>query len=147
MGGWYSLGRKRIEQGLLRSDLIFYAVLAFSGSFFLWTGTRKSTFLYYELWVAAFTVCVLLLSMKIVPCSGFLTLLGSHVFGLYIMQRLPMLMLESRLNLTRHPYVFVLMSFLGMIVAGLAFDRATAWLDAQIFDRKNKTGDGSVSCR
>ena len=142
LGGWYALIRDRAERFLMRRDLNYYLALTGLGVVYFFSGYRKSEFLNYEIWVLAFTGCVLLLSMKLVPGSGLLKLLGSHVFGMYIMQRLVMLITESWVDVNSHPFTFVLMSFLGMILVGLAFDSLMSRMDAVLFSGGKKNAMG-----
>lgn len=59
--------------------------------------------------------------------SRFLTYCGEHLFGLYIMQRLPMMVLKPILN--RMPYLYLAISLVCTILLSHAFD----WLFARFW--------------
>ena len=62
---------------------------------------------------------------KLVPDNPFLKFLGKHVFSIYILQRIPMMILAERGNIAAHPYSYFIITFAVTIVAALLFDEIT----------------------
>lgn len=63
----------------------------------------------YELWTICFTLMIVLLTMKIAIHNPILDWLGSHIFEIYILQRIPMIIL-THFHLNSNPYLFLLIT-------------------------------------
>lgn len=89
------------------------------------------------MWACAFAGLLVLLTMKIKPGNSVLTFLGNHVFSIYILQRIPMMVL-SRLGFAAKPLQFLALSFACTVVIALLFDKITGKLDPYLFDWSRK---------
>lgn len=77
------------------------------------------------------------LSMKIKIGNNILHWFGTHVFSVYILQRLPMMVLRH-LGFAGHRYAFIIISFAVTVVLAVWFDFAMKKLDGILFSDKNK---------
>ena len=137
IGMWYSFGKVRIESFLrgkvYRFWLVFSAVFAAMVVFHL----LCANYLCYELWLFTLALFIVLLTMKVEIGNAVLRFFGKHLFEIYILMRIPMLIL-LRLGIT-NTYVFVLSSFAVTVLLAVGFQKMLALLDARLFDRVKKT--------
>ena len=84
-----------------------------------------------------FVMAAVLITMKLQFNNGFLQFLGTHLFSLYILQRLPMRILKEVFSYNSHPYVYFILSFSATVILALIFDFAMKKVD-RIFDRGKK---------
>lgn len=138
LGMWYRYLQPKIDALLQRSGLVYslavcgtLLVFGFSGKYL------KRGVEFYSLWACAFAGLLVLLTMKIKPGNSVLTFLGSHVFSIYILQRIPMMVL-SRLGFAAKPLQFLALSFACTVVIALLFDKITGKLDPYLFDWSRK---------
>lgn len=138
LGMWYRYLQPKIDALLQRSGLVYslavcgtLLVFGFSGKYL------KRGVEFYSLWACAFAGLLVLLTMKIKPGNSVLTFLGSHVFSIYILQRIPMMVL-SRLGFAAKPLQFLALSFACTVVIALLFDQITGKLDPYLFDWSRK---------
>ena len=82
---------------------------------------------------------IVLATMKVQIGNGILEFFGSHVFSIYILQRMPMIIF-SKLGLAEsNKYVFVALCFFTTVTMAVIFDLCMDKLDKIIFaDRKKK---------
>ncbi len=69
-----------------------------------------------------FATGILLITRRFSPRNKILSFFGKHVFGIYILQRLPMLLLE-RFFPTFHPVLFSAISFVSTVVLAVLFEK------------------------
>lgn len=137
-GVLFSLVREQTEKLLTKHEAIYYTVLGLS--FLAYTFfylKRKNGIEFYSLWGILFMVLVVLFTMKVQIGNGILEFFGSHVFSIYILQRLPMIILSKLGLAASHKYVFVTLCFFATIVMAVLFDLATDRLDKVLFRPKN----------
>lgn len=121
MGMWYSCLRGRIERVIFQPDCTYYVLLALSvfGLFYLRRYTGKHIAV-YECWSLVFCLTVILLTMKIGVHNPILNWCGEHTFEIYIMQRIPMNLLEHY-GLSAHPYRFFPIALASTLILAWLF--------------------------
>lgn len=82
-----------------------------------------------------FAMVVVVATMKFSINNKILNFLGTHLFSIYILERIPMNIL-SEFGLT-NKYLFVALSFVATIPICIAFDFAMKRLDAVLFSKKS----------
>ena len=100
---------------------------------------RFESLVWYTIWAATFMVICIILSTKIKIDGGLIRFCSSHVFSIYILQRLPMNILDHIGWTKSSPYVcfFICMVVTGMIA--VIFDLACNWITTQgIYMLKHK---------
>lgn len=135
----FSLLREKLDALLTRHEAIYYTVFGLAvvaaGYFYL---NRHNGIEYYSVWGMLFMGVILLATMKIQIGNGILEFFGSHVFSIYILQRLPMIFLTKIGLAASHKYVFVVLSLFATIAMAVIFDLAMDKLDKILFTRKPK---------
>lgn len=127
LGMWYSLLKPYIDAIVLKNDMIYSAVCA------LWIVILYVTYIHrtsygiesYSLWAIAFTISVILFSMKFTFKSTILSWFGTHIFSVYILQRIPMMVLHHFGVSQTHKYFFIILSIVITIIIAQLFDLLT----------------------
>ena len=83
--------------------------------------------------------------MKVQIGNGILDFLGSHVFSIYILQRLPMILLTKLGLAESNKYIFVAVCFFATVTMAVLFDLAMNKLDCLLFTHKIKKADSPVT--
>lgn len=129
-GCWYALLQDKIEKLIMFSEHTY--VLCVLANVLLYFFFFEKRWQYgiegYTLWACSFTIMILLFTMKVSIDSPILSWFGSHVFSIYILQRIPMMILDW-LGISRsHKYYFLLLSFVITILIAMIFDDITSKL-------------------
>lgn len=137
-GMWYSHIKDGTEKVIMKNNITYFSFLiAFAAGFYF--SYRYSKYLVcYELWMLTFTVLILLISMKINVCNRALTWLGGHVFSIYILQRIPMIIFTK--TGVEFPDIRLCFAACFAVTAVFAwiFDTATGAADKKLFKVKDK---------
>lgn len=80
---------------------------------------------------------ILLVSMKLKVGNPVFSLFGRHVFGVYILQHIPMTVFK-KFGLASNIYVFFILSFAATLLMAIVFDALMKKLDAKVFTPKAK---------
>ena len=90
------------------------------------------------MWVILFMALIVLFTMKVKIGNAVLSFFGSHVFSIYILQRIPMIIF-SKLGLDSYnKYLFVVLCFIITVIMAVAFDKLTDRLDSAVFGKLKK---------
>lgn len=134
LGCWYSLLKKPIEKIVMHNDYI-YALVAmlifviyYTSFGFRWKHGIEG----YSIWAIAFTLTVVLITMKVSFCNPVLSWFGNHVFSVYILQRIPMMVLSAKGLAASNKYVFLIMSLISTCFLAMIFDYATGKISGGI---------------
>lgn len=142
IGMWYSFFKDGIEKVVMKNNLTYCFSLALSIALFVgvrcyWGGFANLTTYLFS--CVLFALSIILITMKIKFGNKILDWLGNHAFSIYMLQRIPMIILYKTGFLQNQPHIsFVITVLVTMIVAGL-FDKLTGFIDCRIFSSKNKT--------
>lgn len=109
--------------------VVLFIVLVISFKF-------KSYFLALVIKNVVFAITVVFITMKFSINNKILYFLGKHLFSIYILQRIPMILL-SQLGLNSNNYLFVLLSFVVTLIISLIFDYLMNKFDSLIFKDKS----------
>ena len=133
-GMWYSLLRGPLEKLVSRgTPLWFLSFGALFALYLVFDAKKNGGIEQYSLWAICFVLVLVLLSMKLKIGNGLLQFFGSHVFSIYILQRIPMMLLSHFGYQQGHPYRFVVACFAATLVLAVLFDWGTDKLDALLF--------------
>lgn len=135
LGMWYSIVRKYAEKFLLKKDSyygLFCAglVCTYSLSYF---NRWKYGIEGYTVWAVLFTIMIVVVTMKISVYNNLLKWFGNHVFSIYILQRIPMILLAQTSLNEHHKYIFLILSVLITIFIAIAFDSFTGKIWKRVY--------------
>ena len=133
LGIWYSILKPYIDKFVMRNHIIYFVVLLIGLFAFIYSHNHIADQPYlendlhftlslpYTLWSFAFTLFIVLLTMKLRIKSFVFTWLGEHIFTVYMLQRVPMMILKQ-IGLDQYKYLFVIISLVTSIPLAIAFD-------------------------
>ena len=138
-GMLFSLLRKPIEKIVMKNDIFYFCTLGITIIGYIFFFLKRAYGVeFYSIWGMFFMGLILLVNMKIQMCNGLLEFLGSHVFSIYILQRLPMMIFQKIGLAQSHRYIFIAASFFVTLAMAVVFDAAMNKLDSKLFARKKK---------
>ncbi len=133
-GMWYSLLRAPLEKLAGRNTPLWFLSFGVLFALYLVFDFKKGGGIeWYSLWAICFVLVLVMLSMKLAIGNRLLQFFGAHVFSIYILQRIPMLLLSHFGYQEGHPYRFVVACFAATLVLAVLFDYGTDKLDALLF--------------
>lgn len=128
-GMWYYLLKDKIEKVLFRSFTTYLTVALCATVLYAYTYQNRGPYSpcelkNYSLWMLTFTGCVLLFSMKISLESPLLKWFGDHVFSIYMLQRLPMIILYESGLMKEYYYEGLIFTIIATALLAICFDKA-----------------------
>ena len=136
VGMWYSLLKPWIEKVVMKNDVTYFLTAGVLLAAYYPCFKRRDTGIeFYTLWGACFILLLVLLTMKLNIGNTILGWFGSHVFSIYILQRIPMIVLRH-FGLNANRYSFITLSFLATLVLAVLFDVVMERLDGLLFRTK-----------
>lgn len=137
LGMWFSFGRAQIERLFRKHPSLWYAAAAVLAAVFVFAHRRRdASFPLYLLQLQLMAPLVVLVTMKLNVCNRVLIFFGKHLFEIYILMRIPMLLLQ-RAGLT-NVYAFTLLSFAATVAIAVGFKKLTGALDKRLFVAKKR---------
>lgn len=139
LGVWWSLLKNVIEKVVMKNDIIYLITVM------LVVGVYVPSYLHryrdgieaYTMWALAFTVLMVLMTMKISFFNPILSWFGKHVFSIYILQRLPMQLFDHFGCSQSHKYLFIICSFVVTVVIAVIFDKITGIISKKLFGKSS----------
>ncbi len=135
LGVWWAIYKDKIDAFLKKG--MNYGI-ALSGCMILTVvtnGLRNHNVWIYELASVSFVCVGVLITMKLSLKNRLIQYAGSHVFSLFILQRLPMLYLSKATELEKNPYLFFAVTFVITFIISFLFDFCIDRLDKLTFGR------------
>jgi len=140
VGMIYSLLKKPAERLLSKHGLVHPMLSVAAAAVYVFFFLRRSGGIeFYSMWCILFMSLIVLFTMKVKIGNRILEFFGSHVFSIYILQRLPMIVLQKLGLAAQSKYVFVVVCFVITVALAVVFDKLMAKLDGVLFDRKKKS--------
>ncbi len=141
LGMWYAIAKPHIDKALMPSfgkwaicTGITLAVFITLNHFFILNGKTRVIFVPMAL---VFALLITFASMRISINNSVLRWFGKRVFGIYILQRIPMILLQH-FGMNDSPLLFAAASFAVTIVLAEIFERCTDKLDVALKLSKRK---------
>lgn len=142
LGMWYAIFKLKIDKILLPDFGKWFTLTASMGIIFFYGRNVMHDYpgnRYVFMAVAlVFAIFVVLLTMRISINNGVLRWFGKRVFGIYILQRIPMIVL-SHFGLNENPFLFSAVCFAITIVIAEIFERAMDKLDLALHLTSKRT--------
>jgi hypothetical protein len=136
LGMWYAYLQPTIDKIVMKNNINYFFTMSVVAIAFIFAYKHRTKSIEcYAIWACAFAVLVALLAMKIKINNPILIFFGEHVFSIYILQRLPMIILKS-MGMASKPINFFIASLTITIVIALIYDKLIAKLDYALFDKR-----------
>ena len=146
-GCLYSEYHAQIEKAVMRSEAAYLLTLAVITGFYVFTYYHRDTYgiAGYTLWGMAFISLVLLITMKVSIYNRLLEWTGTHIFGIYILQRLPMTVLDHYGLIEDHKYISLIIVMVITFIIAVLFQRYTdRMIRAVTGMRRSEAGSGRI---
>ncbi len=139
VGMIFSAAKPLLEKIITRHDLLYLGAVAVTAAAYIFFYIKRGGGIeFYSMWAILFMALIVLFTMKVKIGNRVLKFFGSHVFSIYILQRIPMIIF-SRLGLaSANKYAFVVICFAVTVILAVIFDRFTEKLDAVLFEKRIK---------
>lgn len=136
VGMWYSFFKERLEKAIMKNNITYYfslflCIAVFIGIRYFWGGFGYLTSYLFS--CVFFGLAIILITMKIRFGNKALNWLGKHAFSIYMLQRIPMIVLYQMEFLQKQPHISFVITILVTIIISEFFDRLTAFIDSKIF--------------
>ena len=135
LGIWFSLYKDKIQAWLFNNKHYFITLaLTIAAFVYLWIfvgGTKHENQVVYEMCSIIYLALVVLLTMKINVTNPILKFLGKHMFGVYLMHRV-VLVLMPQVFIYCFPHLSFVVYFILTILVAWAFDVLTGKLTAKL---------------
>lgn len=138
-GIWYSLFRDKIERIVNKNTVIW--LLCFSVSAVgecLTVKYANSSFAIYTVSMLLFATVVVLFTMRVSLDNKILRWCGKYLFGLYILQRIPMILFKSLGLASYNIYLYFALCLVVSVVLAWLFEKYTGKLWSLISTPKTK---------
>ena len=130
------LQEERIKKFLLHNGKYFLSLAAMLALLLVLKQYQKVSFWYYNLYALVFVSLVVLVTMKVQLRSPALQLFGRHLFWIYILHRIPLMLLKDSGYGVAHPYRMAVIAFAVTVAAAVVLDYVFGKLDKQIWRTK-----------
>lgn len=139
-GMLFSIAKPKIDKFVMNSDTVWCISLAVIAAGFIGFGEiRYLSIVWHNIFSILAVLLIMLITMKIKIGNPVLDFFGRHIFSIFILQRIPMIVLRH-LGLTDNKYLFIVLSLIITIPLALAFDTLVSKLDKIVFkNRKSST--------
>lgn len=134
LGGLISLYKEKFTMG--RGKGLLWVALCLTCLLTLLVaknGFIPSSFVNSQLALVGFMLLIVLLSMKIKIESKILSWFGTQVFGVYILQRLPMNFGKYMHWNEQNIYLYFVFCFVVTLMLAVVFHKSTEWIDSKLF--------------
>ena len=137
LGFWYSYFRKYIEKLVMKNDITYLITLMLVTGLYVVTKQLTSTrTLWYFIYGFVFVAEVIVITMKVEIKSSLLSWFGDRIFSVYILQRIPMIIMD-RFGLSHsHRYIFVILTFAITCAMAETYDVLYGKLSSKIWKPK-----------
>ncbi len=138
LGLWYSQYKDKISALVMKNNITYLLTVAITAAVFAFAHLNKREFWVYLVWTLSFTLLVVFITMKINLGNKALMWLGNHVFSVYMLQRIPMIIFENVEVISSNRYIYFCLSFAITVLLAELFDRGTGALDKLLFTKKKR---------
>lgn len=138
LGMIYSFLKDKIDAFMQKNNAIYYSVTLITAGTYV-----GATLLHFRTGNLAlvivsrllFTLAYVFITMKLSMNNAVLSWLGRHSFAIYVLQRIPMLILERYCLPDMNRYVFTVISLVLTIAIAFLFNLATKAIDKLLFSK------------
>ncbi len=125
--------REKITEILSDNKKFLLILLSAFAAFYVLNCYKRADYWFYSIYAVVFTLLVMLVTVKVEIRSPVLKWIGDRLFWIYIMQRIPMMVLKHFGYASAHPYRTALISFVVTIILALFFDIIFKKIDRMLY--------------
>jgi len=148
VGVLYSLLKEKIEAVVMHNNYVYLlTVLLVLGIYILSFFRRFDGIEMYSVWGMSFVAMVLLFTMKVSVYNSLLEWFGEHIFSVYILQRIPMTILDYYGFIDSHKYICLIIVIITTAFIAVVFefftDKLFECVDSGVKKIRRKEGQGN----
>lgn len=133
VGCWYAVFSDKIGKIVQQSWATYLKTAIMLGALYYFAILRRSQgLIWYSIWDIAFMGLMLLITMKIEFRSFILRFFGGHIFSIYVLQRIPMIVLTWIGLMSGQPYLSFVIALICTCLIAVVFDKGTDTLFRKI---------------
>lgn len=134
-GMWFCLYKIKIDKFIIYNKkyvfVLFSIIVLFIASSILYVLSNKNI-LFYEIDAILFVLLIVLITMKVSINNIILNWLGKHVFSIYVLQRIPMIVYDYLKISSYNIYFYLIISFITTILLAYVFEKILKRIDNYI---------------
>lgn len=138
LGVWLSIFKDKFSKLFGEYDMLWTITFLASSAVTVICWRDHSRFYMYEICMFSFTLAVVLFSMRVSLNNKILRWFGEHLFSVYMMQRIPMIVLKQVGLAEWNVYVYFVSCLVITVILAYAFDKLVNPLWAFITKPKKK---------
>lgn len=127
LGFLYSIFKNRVEKIITKNNLNYLTALVLSVGVYILSFFKRFDYGIegYTVWAVSFIALVILITLKVKIRSNFLMWFGNRVFSIYILQRIPMIVLQYFGFTFTHKYMCMIIVFVVTVLLSVIFEEIT----------------------
>ena len=124
LGMWISIYKQKINNLFMKDNQKYLFALLISVLFFYISYKNHNIGdFYYQLWSLNFALIIIFITMKLHINNRILLFLGKNTFWIYILQRIPMIILQ-RVGIQKNSsYIYVIICFIITILLSIGYEK------------------------
>ena len=127
------LQEEKIRKFLLHNGKYFLSLAGMVALLLVLKQYQKVSFWYYNLYALAFVSVVVLVTMKVQFRSPALQFFGRHLFWIYMLHRIPLMLLKGSWFAVSYPYGMAAIALAVTVATAVVLDYVFGKLDKQIW--------------
>lgn len=132
----FSLLRPHLRKAVTKNIGVYLIVLiGLAAATHFLQGYKDDSPYIYNLYQITGILAITMLCMKFKIENKIIEFFSKHVFSIYILQRVPMIILD-RYGLSSHHYLFIILSLIFTSAIAVLFDKLTAKTDELIYSKR-----------
>lgn len=132
LGMWYSYYKDKIEHYFFQNNKIYFFSLFLLLGLFVVSYKTRSNLLSFNINAILFTILVVITTMKVGIHNSILSWLGKNLFWIYILQRIPMIILTI-FHVNKFTNLFFISSFILTMILAIIYSKIVPILEAKIW--------------
>lgn len=121
-GVWWGLLHKYPERILRKNNVVYGLACLLALMVYVYAFYRREHLLWYTVWGYMFMAILLLFMMRMSVHSPLLEFFGRHIFSIYILQRIPMILLSDLKWTSKLPHVCLAIALVSTCLMAVLFD-------------------------
>lgn len=134
-GLWYSFFKEKVENIVMKNNLFYYTSLIIVILVFAGLHLKRGNLALYELCAVFYALLIVMFTMKVKTGNKILYWFGNHVFSIYILQRIPMMIFKEVDFISSNFYVYFIVCFAITVIISVYFDKILKIIDNKIFSK------------
>lgn len=133
LGYIFPLIKEYFDKRIIQNNKAYLCWLTISSILYMiFYNKRNVHFIFYELWIFFFTFILILSMSRIQVANKSLIWCGKNVFGLYILQRIPIILM-CYFKLNTNVFFFIITGFIFTIILVFIFNKLLNIVDKKLF--------------